>query len=405
MAATGITICEVGLPQSVLKINKTSRLINMAFDMMKFIDNVTYGKNEKIVMKNGIHTGQVIAGVIGYHKPQFSLIGDTVNTTSRVCSTGDKGNITLSNEAMLEGRSCDLYFAKKIVSAKGKGDLITYQVKKRGVNESVLKSLVSSMINSKAPMSPGKKSYFGNISNAHASNISNTNASISNAGVGLSNVMMKVASAFQDSNNSRAGFNSTTRENAIKLIDVNEPDQKLIKHETLNKSLADQSMFKKDFEDESDDEGVMDSTTMHKIMYASKYLLRTPRSQDQLYNEFLAKQCRDSHKLHKMRILMLNIAYLIRTLLLISLKNFYSNITIVFLLRGVFVFCNFISMYLMRRVISLDTKARITKSAVMGFFFLGIVASLTEIFCSLIYEDYSMSFLEIVLNYLIHSNI
>lgn len=392
MAATGITICEVGLPQSVLKINKTSRLINMAFDMMKFIDNVSYGKNEKIVMKIGIHTGKVIAGVIGYHKPQFSLIGDTVNTTSRVCSTGDKGHITLSNEAMMEGRSCDLYFAKKIVSAKGKGDLITYQVKKRGVNESVLKSLVSSMI-SKAPISPGKKSFFGNLPNSHANN----------AGGGFSNIMMKVASAFQDSNNSKTNFNST-RENAIKLVDANEPEQKLNKHETF-KSFADQSMFKKDFEDESDDEGVIDNTTIHKVLYASKYLLRTPRSQDQLYNEFLTKQCRDSHKLHKMRILMLNIAYLIRTLLLISLKNFYSNITIVFLLRGIFVFCNFISMYLMRRVNGLDTKARTTKIIIMGFFLMGIVASLTEIYFSLIYEDYSMSFLEIVLNYLIHSNI
>ena len=27
-----------------------------------------------------------MAGVIGLHKPQFSLIGDTVNTTARVCA-------------------------------------------------------------------------------------------------------------------------------------------------------------------------------------------------------------------------------------------------------------------------------------------------------------------------------
>ena len=41
-----------------------------------------------MVVKIGIHYGYVIAGVIGDHKPQFSLIGDTVNTTSRLCSTG-----------------------------------------------------------------------------------------------------------------------------------------------------------------------------------------------------------------------------------------------------------------------------------------------------------------------------
>ena len=47
-------------------------------------------------MKLGIHYGHVIAGVIGYHKPQFSLIGDTVNTSSRVCSTSQPGVIALS---------------------------------------------------------------------------------------------------------------------------------------------------------------------------------------------------------------------------------------------------------------------------------------------------------------------
>lgn len=38
-------------------------------------------------------------GVIGYNKPQFSLIGDTVNTASRVCSTGDAGHIMISEAA------------------------------------------------------------------------------------------------------------------------------------------------------------------------------------------------------------------------------------------------------------------------------------------------------------------
>lgn len=49
-----------------------------------------------MVIKIGIHFGKVMAGVIGYHKPQFSLIGDTVNTTSRVMSTGENGKITVS---------------------------------------------------------------------------------------------------------------------------------------------------------------------------------------------------------------------------------------------------------------------------------------------------------------------
>lgn len=56
--------------------------------MMDHTRKVKYGQIGHLTIKIGIHYGRVIAGVIGHHKPQFSLIGDTVNTTSRVCSTG-----------------------------------------------------------------------------------------------------------------------------------------------------------------------------------------------------------------------------------------------------------------------------------------------------------------------------
>jgi len=48
-------------------------------------------KNKKLNIKIGIHHGNVMIGVIGFHKPQFSLIGDAVNTTSRHCSTAGPG--------------------------------------------------------------------------------------------------------------------------------------------------------------------------------------------------------------------------------------------------------------------------------------------------------------------------
>lgn len=59
----------------------------MRLDFIKL--NKYEGDNNQTEIKIGIHTGRVIAGVIGHHKPQFSLIGDTVNHTSRVCSTGE----------------------------------------------------------------------------------------------------------------------------------------------------------------------------------------------------------------------------------------------------------------------------------------------------------------------------
>lgn len=66
--------------------------------MREVAKNMKYDNGSKsIEIKIGIHFGRVMAGVIGHHKPQFSLIGDTVNTTSRVCSTADAGTLTLSD--------------------------------------------------------------------------------------------------------------------------------------------------------------------------------------------------------------------------------------------------------------------------------------------------------------------
>jgi class 3 adenylate cyclase len=64
--------------------------------MTEFVKKFKFNEIGSINIKIGVHYGRVIAGVIGHHKPQFSLIGDTVNTTSRVCSTGVDGEITIS---------------------------------------------------------------------------------------------------------------------------------------------------------------------------------------------------------------------------------------------------------------------------------------------------------------------
>ncbi len=84
--------------------------------------------NKRIYFQ-GIHFGPILAGVIGYHKPQFSLIGDTVNTTSRVCSNGANGKITLSEKAFSQIKK-ELYekifFVPHEIEAKGKGKILTF---------------------------------------------------------------------------------------------------------------------------------------------------------------------------------------------------------------------------------------------------------------------------------------
>ena len=85
---------EQSISKELRDINPSQRVLNLSKCMMTEIKNY-----EELTLKIGVHSGKCMMGVIGYHKPQFSLIGDTVNFTSRHCTTGDKGHIMVSEEA------------------------------------------------------------------------------------------------------------------------------------------------------------------------------------------------------------------------------------------------------------------------------------------------------------------
>ena len=51
----------------------------------------------------GINHGPVVAGVIGAHKPQFDIWGNTVNVASRMDSTGTPGKIQVREREREEG--------------------------------------------------------------------------------------------------------------------------------------------------------------------------------------------------------------------------------------------------------------------------------------------------------------
>jgi class 3 adenylate cyclase len=81
-------------------------------------------------MRAGIHTGPVVAGIVGTRKFQYDIWGDTVNTASRMESSGAVGCVNISEAThALVREAPGLRFAPRgRVQAKGKGELEMYFV-------------------------------------------------------------------------------------------------------------------------------------------------------------------------------------------------------------------------------------------------------------------------------------
>ncbi len=78
----------------------------------------------------GIHTGQLVAGVIGIRKFAYDIWGDTVNMAARMQQSSEAGKINISGatyELVKDGFAC-IYRGK--IEAKNKGEIDMYFVEK-----------------------------------------------------------------------------------------------------------------------------------------------------------------------------------------------------------------------------------------------------------------------------------
>ncbi len=83
-------------------------------------------------MRVGIHTGPVVAGIVGVKKFQYDIWGDTVNTASRMESSGEVGLVNISWATYAHVKDAiDLSFEPRgRVNVKGKGEVEMYFVRR-----------------------------------------------------------------------------------------------------------------------------------------------------------------------------------------------------------------------------------------------------------------------------------
>ena len=71
-------------------------LILAAFEMLRVSEEMAKSGPVAWQLRIGVHTGPVVAGVVGIHKFAFDIWGDAVNLSSRMEASGVPGRINLS---------------------------------------------------------------------------------------------------------------------------------------------------------------------------------------------------------------------------------------------------------------------------------------------------------------------
>jgi class 3 adenylate cyclase/ligand-binding sensor domain-containing protein len=99
---------------------------DMALDMIKAIRSIAENEGLPISIRVGIHTGKLTAGVIGEKKFAYDLWGDTVNTASRMESSGEAGRVHCSEALYLALHNMYDFEERGVIEVKGKGAMKTY---------------------------------------------------------------------------------------------------------------------------------------------------------------------------------------------------------------------------------------------------------------------------------------
>ncbi len=110
-----------------------ARVVALGSEMIEIVERYAVESGLPLALRVGVHTGPLVAGVIGTHKFQYDLWGDTVNVASRLEATGVPGAVQVSRAT--RDRLDDAFSATRrgMVRLKGVGPLETWLVTPKAI--------------------------------------------------------------------------------------------------------------------------------------------------------------------------------------------------------------------------------------------------------------------------------
>ena len=118
-----------GVPQP--RPDHAEAIADMAIEMQTVIAQFNREHRQALNIRVGIHSGSVVAGVIGTRKLAYDLWGDTVNIASRMESHGSAGQIQVSASTHELLQKQYWFEPRGEIQIKGKGAMVTYWLKGR----------------------------------------------------------------------------------------------------------------------------------------------------------------------------------------------------------------------------------------------------------------------------------
>lgn len=117
-------MAAAGLP--VPAADHAVRAAHMALDMIESLGRFNARSGYNLQLRVGIHSGAVVAGVIGRRKFIYDLWGDTVNIASRMESHGVVDRVQVTEATRQQLGASFLLEERGLIAAKGIGDMHTW---------------------------------------------------------------------------------------------------------------------------------------------------------------------------------------------------------------------------------------------------------------------------------------